>query len=176
MTLDDLCLRLLPPDEHLHFATLLLEDHHLTLVAARTAPKALCPDCHQPSQRMHSGYPRTLADLPWAMMPVEVRLQVRRFFCDTAGCGRLTFTERLPTVAPLYARTTTRLRHSQAYTGLALGGSAGARQSSHRAQTGAKSVHASLSTAACRWHRRLGLAQRPPLRHHRGRSGARLPH
>jgi transposase len=107
----------------LHFETLILEDHHLTLVAAMTAPKAVCPDCHQPSQRMHSGYPRTLADLPWAMMPVEVRLQVRRFFCDTPICERTTFTERLPIVAPLYARTTTRLSHSQAYAGLALGGS-----------------------------------------------------
>src|SRR5262249_24561234 len=108
MTLDDLCSRLLPPDEHLHFETLLLEDYHLTLVAAMTAPKALCPDCHQPSPRIHSGYPRTLADLPWATMPVELRLQVRRFFCDTPRCERTTFTERLPTVAPLYARTTTR--------------------------------------------------------------------
>src|SRR5256886_7052562 len=136
MTLDDLCSRLLPPDEHLHFETLLLEDHHITLIAAMTAPKAVCPDCHQPSQRMHSGYPRTLADLPWAMMPVELVLHVRRFFCDTAVCGRLTFAERLPTVAPLYARTTTRLRHSQASTGLALGGAAGARPLARQARPG----------------------------------------
>src|SRR5712692_9560014 len=109
MTLDDLCTRLLPPDDHLHFATLILEDHHITLVAAMTAPKAVCPDCHQPSHRMHRGYPRTLADLPWALMPDELVLHVRRFFCDPPVCGRITFTERLPTVAPLYARTTTRL-------------------------------------------------------------------
>jgi transposase len=128
MTLDDLCTRLLPPDDHLHFETLILEDHHLTLVATMRAPKAVCPDCHQPSQRIHSGYLRTLADLPWALMPVELLLHVRRFFCDTSVCGRTTFTERLPTVAPLYARTTTRLRHSQSSTGLALGGSAGSRQ------------------------------------------------
>ncbi len=140
MTLDDLCARLLPPDDHLHFETLILEDHSLTLVAAMTAPKAVCPDCHQPSQRRHSGYPRTLADLPWALMPVALVLQVRRFFCDTAGCGRLTFTERLPTVAPLYARTTTRLRHSQAYTGLALGGSAGARQLARQALPGSRNT------------------------------------
>jgi transposase len=128
MTLDDLCARLLPPDEHLHFVTLILEDSHLTLVAAMTAPKAVCPDCHQLSHRLHSGYPRTLAALPWALMPVQLLLHVRRFFCDTSGCERTTFTERLPTVAPLYARTTMRLSHSQASTGLALGGSAGARQ------------------------------------------------
>ena len=140
MTLDDLCSRLLPPDEHVHFETLILEDHHLTLVAAMTAPKAVCPDCHQPSQRRHSGYPRTLADLPWALMPVALVLHVRRFFCDTAGCGRLTFTERLPTVAPLYARTTTRLRHSQASTGLALGGSSGARRLARQALPGSRNT------------------------------------
>jgi transposase len=140
MTLDDLCTRLLPPDEHLHFATLLLEDHHITLVAAMTAPKAVCPDCHQPSQRIHSGYPRTLADLPWAMMPVKLLLHVRRFFCDTSVCGRTTFTERLPAVAPLYARTTTRLRHSQASTGLALGGAAGARQLARQGMPGSRNT------------------------------------
>jgi transposase len=140
MTLDDLCSRLLPPDEHLHFETLILEDHSLTLVAAMTAPKAVCPDCHQPSQRRHSGYPRTLADLPWALMPVALVLHVRRFFCDTSGCGRLTFTERLPTVAPLYARTTTRLRHSQASTGLALGGAAGARQLARQSLPGSRNT------------------------------------
>src|SRR5256712_3126559 len=140
MTLDDLCSRLLPPDDHVHFETLILEDHHLTLVAAMTAPKAVCPDCHQPSQRRHSGYPRTLADLPWALMPVELVLHMRRFFCDTSVCGRLTFTERLPTVAPLYARTTTRLRHSQASTGLALGGAAGARQLARQGMPGSRNT------------------------------------
>src|SRR5262249_26170617 len=157
MTLDDLCSRLLPPDEHLHFETLILEDHSLTLVAAMTAPTAVCPDCHQPSQRRHSGYPRTLADLPWAFMPVALVLHVRLFFCDTSGCGRLTFTERLPTVAPLYARTTTRLRHSQAYTGLALGGSAGARQLARQSLPGSRNT-------VLRRGRRLAPAAYPPHR------------
>ena len=48
MTLDELCSHLLPPDEHLHFETLLFEDNHLTLRATMTAAKAVCPDCHQP--------------------------------------------------------------------------------------------------------------------------------
>src|SRR5919109_4286827 len=134
MTLDELCSHLLPPDEHLHFETLLFEDNHLTLMATMTAAKAVCPDCHQPSQRRHSGYPRTLADLPWATMPIELRLTVRRFFCPTCTCARQTFSERLPTIAPLYARTTTRLTTAQAHTGLSLGGAAGAR---HLARQGA---------------------------------------
>jgi transposase len=128
MTLDELCSHLLPPDAHLHVETLLLEDNHLTLRATMTAPKAVCPDCYQPSHRMHSGSCRTLADLPWALMPVALRVRVRRFFCATSLCERLTFTERVPLIAPLYARTTTRRSHRQAETGLALGGAAGARQ------------------------------------------------
>jgi transposase len=128
MTLEDLCMRLLPPEEHLQFETLILEDHYISLVAKMTAAKAACPDFHELSHRIHSGYSRTLADLPWAAMPVCLVLNVRRFFCDSLLCGRQTFTERLPIVAPHYARTTTRLSHAQATTGLAMGGSAGARQ------------------------------------------------
>jgi transposase len=156
MTLDELCSHLLPPDEHLHFETLLLEDNHLTLRATMTAAKAVCPDCCQPSHRMHSGYCRTLADLPWALMPVELRLRVRRFFCDTPLCERLTFTERVPTVAPLYARTTTRLSHRQANTGLALGGAAGARQLARHA------IPASRSTVLRRVRRLPPPASPPP--------------
>ena len=156
MTLDELCSHLLPPDEHLHFETLLLEDNHLTLRATLTAPKAICPDCYQPSHRMHSGYCRTLADLPWALMSVELRLCVRRFFCDTPLCERLTFTERVPSVAPLYARTTTRLSHRQAETGLALGGSAGARQLARHA------IPASRSTVLRRVRRLPPPASPPP--------------
>jgi transposase len=128
MTLDDRCARLLPPDAPLHFVTLLLEDSPLTLVAVMTAPKAVCPACHPRSHRLPSGSPRPLAALPWALLPVQLLVHVRRFVCDTSGCERTTCTERLPTVAPLYARTTMRVSHRQASTGLALGGAAGARQ------------------------------------------------
>ena len=86
-----------------------------------------CPDCHQPTTCIHGRYPRTLADLPWATAPIELRLIVRRFRCRTCTCRRQTFAERLPQVAPLSARTTTRLATTQAHTGLALGGAAGAR-------------------------------------------------
>jgi transposase len=140
MTLDELCSHLLPPDEHLHFETLLLEDNHLTLRATLTPAKAVCPDCCQPSHRIHSRYCRTLADLPWALLPVALRVRVRRFFCDTSLCERLTFTERMPLVAPLYARTTTRLRDRQASTGLALGGAAGARQLARQSIPGSRNT------------------------------------
>lgn len=134
ITLDELCAHLLPPHERLKFQTLIIDELHLILVAAMMSPKSTCPDCRQPTDRIHSSYPRILADLPWATMPIELRLTVRRFFCRTCTCARQTFSERLPTIAPLYARTTTRLATAQAHTGLSLGGAAGAR---HLARQGA---------------------------------------
>lgn len=133
MTLHDLCARLLPPDDHLLVATLVLEEHGLSLGLSATAPTAMCPGCVHPACRVHGRDLRTLADLPWATTPVEFLLWGRRCCCATPTCERQTCTERLPLVAPSYARTTARLSTAQASTGLALGGSAGAR---HRAQQG----------------------------------------
>jgi transposase len=127
LTLNDLCAHLLPPDEQLKFKTLIINEPRLILVATMMSPKSTCPDCRQPTDRIHSSYRRTLADLPWATTPIELSLTVRRFFCRTCTCARQTFTERLPMIAPFYARTTTRLATAQAHTGLSLGGAAGAR-------------------------------------------------
>ena len=130
MTLDDLCAHLLPPDQQLKFQTLIIDEPRLILVAAMISAKSTCPDCSQPTDRIHGRYQRTLADLPWATAPIELRVIVRRFRCLTCTCRRQTFAERLPTIAPPYARTTTRLVTTQAYTGLVVGGAAGARHCS----------------------------------------------
>ena len=133
---DDLCARLLPPP--LHVETLTIETHHLTLGALVTTPTASCPTCAHPARRLHSRYRRTLADLPWATLPVRLSLQVRRFFCDTSSCPRQTFTERVPTVARPYAHTTTRASQAQCDTGLVLGGAAGARQLARQGLPGSR--------------------------------------
>jgi len=140
MTLQELCTRLLPPDDHLLVETLLMEEHGISLVLSATAPKAMCPACVHPACRVHGRDLRTLADLPWATTPVEWLLWVRRFCGDTPTCERQTFTERLPLVAPSYSRTTARLRISQTYTGLALGGSAGARHLARQGLPGSRST------------------------------------
>jgi len=62
---------------------------------------------------------------------VQLRLQVRRFFCDNPSCQRKTFTERLPDFAPQSARRTKRLADIQTVIGLAVGGEAGARLVRH---------------------------------------------
>jgi transposase len=99
----------------------------LLVEAHTTTPTAMCPDCHQPSTRVHSRYIRLLRDLPVTEQAVRLLLRVRRFFCPTATCPRRTFAERLPALAPFRAQRTQRLTHSLRVLGLALGGQHGAR-------------------------------------------------
>jgi hypothetical protein len=70
----------------------------------------------------------------------QLRVIVRRFRCGTGTCRRQTFAERLPSVAPRYARTTTRLATTQANTGLALGGATGARHLSRHGVPGSRNT------------------------------------
>lgn len=86
-----------------------------------------CPLCAQPSARVHSRYHRTLADLPWADVPVQIVIGVRRFFCDNASCSRKIFAERIPTIAPAWARRTCRLSDRQREIGIVVGGAGGSR-------------------------------------------------
>ncbi len=88
---------------------------------------ALCPDCEQSATRVHSRYTRTLADLPQGGTPVRLVLQVRRFFCRSEACLRLTFVEQIPTVTARHAQHTVRLNETLTLLGLALGGEGGAR-------------------------------------------------
>jgi transposase len=70
-----------------------------TTVFARIACidlQAACPHCHQPSQRIHGHYTRTVADLPCAGRRVVLYLSVRKFVCGTPTCPQRIFTERLP--------------------------------------------------------------------------------
>src|SRR4051812_21730682 len=97
----------------------------LTLQARRITGR--CPLCGRRSKRVHSRYERTLADLPWGAYAVTIRLRVSRLFCRNACCKRRIFTERLPGIAPPWARRTRRLDARLTTLGLALGGSAGMR-------------------------------------------------
>jgi transposase len=79
------------------------------------------------SRRVHSGYWRLLRDVAVAGREVGLRLRVRRFFCDNAGCAARTFAEQPRQLAAPRSRHTVVLR--QAWTAVALGltGRAGAR-------------------------------------------------
>jgi transposase len=86
-----------------------------------------CPRCRAPTERVHSHYQRTLADLPWGAWSVRLGLTVRKLFCDNPHCGRRIFTERLPDVVAPWARKTVRLCQRLTAIAAALGGAAGSR-------------------------------------------------
>ena len=97
--------------------------------ATSTQPVAHCPVCGGPTQRVHSQYTRTVADLPWAHLQVVVQLGVRKFFCTNRQCARRIFTERLPQLVRPWARRPQRLASRLTARARALGGMAGARMS-----------------------------------------------
>src|SRR5712691_2173958 len=99
---------------------------------------------------------------PWPICrgpprPCRCTCEYARFFCDTPTCPRQTFTERLPQVAPHYARTMTRLHETQTQTGLALGGAAGARHLARQRMRGSRNT-------LLRRVRRLSAPEAPPPR------------
>jgi transposase len=117
---------LLPDPAHLRLELLRVDADVVILVVASTAVSALCPLCHTRSDRIHSRYVRTLADLPWSNAAVRLQLTIHRFVCTTSDCSRRNFAERLPSVAVPYARRTVRLTDAFAFVGFTIGGEAGA--------------------------------------------------
>lgn len=102
-------------------------DHHLTLHLCSTQTMVPCPLCGQLTQRIHSRYERTLADLPCIDFSLTLIVQVCKFFCLNTGCRRRIFAERLSAVAAPWARKTVRFVQRLQSLALALGGAAGAR-------------------------------------------------
>lgn len=102
-------------------------DPGLLIIHAESAEVcARCPDCGRRTERVHSRYRRTVADLPWRGIAVDIRISARRFFCDELACKRRIFCERLPEAA-VYARKTDRLQEALLAIAVELGGRAGAR-------------------------------------------------
>jgi transposase len=117
----------LPIPPALRVEALLLAEDGLTVLASSGATDAPCPLCGQRSDRVHSRYARTLADLPWAGVAVQLRVRARKFFCDNDACPRRIFVERLAGVAGASARRTDRQGQALAAIAFVLGGEAGAR-------------------------------------------------
>jgi transposase len=118
---------LLPDADALHLETLVADGDAITVVVTTRGDTARCPDCGQPSTRLHSRKRRRIADLPWQGLAVSLDLQLRRFYCRTPACARRTFTERVPTVVAPHARRTARLAAVVGAVAFALGGEPGAR-------------------------------------------------
>ncbi|WP_406299756.1 transposase family protein [Streptomyces sp. NBC_00150] len=92
----------------------------------REVPVA-CPDCGRTSARVHSRYPRRLADLAVGGRPVSVGLSVRRLFCDRPCCGRRTFAEQVEGLTVRYQRRTPLLQQLVEMAAVLLAGRGGSR-------------------------------------------------
>src|SRR5258708_14426035 len=72
---------LVPDPAQLRLVCLTASDAAITMVVCTKAAEAPCPRCGQASHPAHSRYHRTLADLPWNGLAVQMRLQAHPFFC-----------------------------------------------------------------------------------------------
>ena len=127
---------LCPAPAELALDRLIVSPEAITVVAIARRAAAACPVCGHLAHRVHSHYTRTLADLPWHGMPVQLHASVRRFFCEHAGCRRRIFTERLSETAAPYARRTGRAARALEAIGFAVGGRPGERLASALALAG----------------------------------------
>ncbi len=118
---------ILPDERSLDCNSIAWETKRVVIEVSSTRSTAACPCCGQLSERVHSRYVRTLADLPWQGWEVELHWHCRRFFCTNANCRQRIFTERLPEVAAPHARRTCRLGIILNALAFACGGEEGAR-------------------------------------------------
>src|SRR5258708_17037620 len=81
-----------------------------------------CATCSRTKVSYHSGYRRSLRDLPWQGKAVVIEVRTRRFRCRTRRCPRKIFAEQLPGLAPRLARHTPRLAELTRRIGYALRG------------------------------------------------------
>ena len=127
---------LCPAPAELALDRLIVSPEAITVVAIARRAAAACPVCGHLAHRVHSHYTRTLADLPWHGMHIQLHASVRRFFCEHAGCRRRIFTERLSETAAPYARRTGRAARALEAIGFAVGGRPGERLASALALAG----------------------------------------
>jgi transposase len=132
-------------------------ESRIVITARATSPTACCPDCEQPSSRVHSYYTRSPLDLPSSGRRVLLTLRVRHFRCANALCPRKTFAEPLPNLLLPHAQRTTRLRESLQALGEDVGGEAGARASKRQG------MPCSADTIV-RLVRRAALPTAPPVK------------
>ncbi len=133
-----------------------------------------CPSCGAVSGRVHSRYPRRLADLPISGRRAVLMLQARRFRCEAVLCERRIFTERFDdNILKPWARRTARLDQIVHCLAIALCGRPAASFARRLSipvsnDTLLRAVRKrgapELRAPDDHWDRRLGLASQPSLR------------
>jgi transposase len=85
-----------PPEILLQIEMIQQVEDQIDIYARSTRSEGICPGCQQVSSKVHGRYWRHPQDLPWVGLRVRLHLEVRRFACQAAGCGRKTFAEGWP--------------------------------------------------------------------------------
>ncbi|MEW2175221.1 ISL3 family transposase [Streptomyces sp. NPDC005406] len=96
-------------------------------VAVACGPAPQCPGCRDLARRVHSSYERSLAERPLTGKKLQVRLRVRRFFCDRSSCRRRTFVEQVSGLSERYRRSSLGLKKWLHAVAVELGGRPGER-------------------------------------------------
>src|SRR4051794_25594101 len=117
---------LLPGSADLELDHLDAEPSAIVLTLHPTRTDALCPRCAQLSTLIHAHYRRSLADRPWAGVPLRLHLRLRKFVCPNSACPQTVFVERLPSIVATFAQRSLRLADDQRHPALEHGGEAGA--------------------------------------------------
>jgi len=66
----------------LDLKSLSIETGRASICVSSGARRSVCPLCGRASSRVHSRYLRTVSDLPWHGISVELEVLARRFFCE----------------------------------------------------------------------------------------------
>ena len=117
----------LPNISVLQFNSVSIQEKTVVFQVSSTRFPAICPQCHQVSEKIHSRYRRTLADLPLSGLIVQLICQVKKFFCRNQECSQRIFVERLTGVAEVFARRTRRLDKIICSLAFYIGGRVGAK-------------------------------------------------
>ncbi|MFI5753365.1 transposase family protein [Streptomyces sp. NPDC051644] len=122
----------------------------LVVVAVACGPAPGCPSCRARTRRVHSSHERGLAERPLTGKKLQVRLRVRRFFCNRSSCRRKTFVEQVGGLSECYRRSSLGLKQWLHAVAVELGGRPGDRLCRKMSLTAGRS-------------RLLELLQSPPV-------------
>lgn len=115
------------PDADIRLEEVEFTVDRLVVFADACGPPPRCPDCRSRGQRVHSRYERGLTERPLSGTRLQVRLRVRRFFCDWPSCRRRTFVEQVSGLSERYRRSSLGLKDWLRVVAVELGGRAGER-------------------------------------------------
>lgn len=116
---------LLPPG--FLFCNQQVTNDSLTIELLASDAMGICPLCQTTTNRVHSFYQPTFADLSMSGKRIKLQVRLRKFFCLLADCPRKVFAQSCNSVYKPYARRLIRADQQIQAIGLQAGAKPGAR-------------------------------------------------